>query len=44
MRKRSIIKTIAGNVKRKATNAAITTAYIAMWGEKPKKGRKKKSK
>lgn len=44
MRKKSIGKTIAGNYKRKATNSAIAATHILLFGEKPKRGRPKKSK
>lgn len=41
-RKKSIFKTIAGNYKRKATNAAISATHEFLFGEKPKRGRPKK--
>lgn len=41
-RKRSVLKTIAGNYQRKATNAAITATHILLFGEKPKRGRPRK--
>ena len=43
MRKRSVIKTIAGNCQRKATVGATSLVYQAIFGEKPKRGRKKKN-
>lgn len=42
MRRRNIIKTIAGNCQRKATIGATSLVYQAIFGEKPKRGRKKK--
>lgn len=44
MRKRSVLKTIAGNYKRKATNAAISATHELLFGEKPKRGRPPKKK
>lgn len=41
-RRRSIIKTIAGNYQRKATIGATSLVYEMLWGEKPKRGRRKK--
>lgn len=41
MRKTGILKTMAKNYKRKATIGATTALYQVMWGEKPKRGRKK---
>lgn len=41
MRRTGILKTMAKNYKRKATVSATTALYQAMWGEKPKRGRKK---
>ena len=42
MRKRpGILKSLARNYKRKATNAATCGLYRAMWGEEPPKGKKK---
>lgn len=43
-RKRSVLKTIAGNYKRKATNAAISATHELLFGEKPKRGRPPKKK
>lgn len=42
-RKSSILKTMAGNAQRKATIGKTTAVYMALWGEKPKRGRPKKS-
>lgn len=41
MRKTGILRTMAKNYKRKATVEATTALYQAIWGEKPKRGKKK---
>lgn len=41
MRKRTILGTMAANSKRKATREATKAVYELMWGEKPKKSKKK---
>jgi hypothetical protein len=40
-RRCGILKSIARNCKRKATNCATQGLYRAMWGEEPPKGKKK---
>lgn len=37
MRKRSLINTINGNLKRKATKSRNDLAYMMIWGEEPPK-------
>ena len=44
MRKSSLLGRLAKNAKRNATMGATTALYELMWGEKPKRGRKKKDK
>ena len=44
MRKSSLLGRLAKNAKRNATMNATTALYELMWGEKPKRGRKKKDK
>jgi hypothetical protein len=44
MRKSSLLGRLAKNAKRNATMSATTALYELMWGEKPKRGRKKKDK
>ena len=41
-RSKSVLGAVARNVKRNATNKSIGAVYELMWGEKPKRGRKKK--
>lgn len=41
MRKRTILGTMAANSKRKATYNATKAVHELLWGEKPKKGKKK---
>lgn len=35
-RSRSVLGSMASNMKRRATNSATRAVYIAMWGENPK--------
>ena len=37
MRRRSLISTINGNLKRKATKSRNDLAYMMIWGEEPPK-------
>ena len=39
----SPLKAVAKNYQQKATYSATSGLYTLMWGEKPKRGRKKKS-
>lgn len=41
MRKRNILKSIAGSVQRKATNATTQGVYTMLWGEEPPKKKKR---
>lgn len=41
MRKRSILGTMAGNAQRKATNAGTKLVYKTLFGEEPKRRKKK---
>lgn len=41
-RSKSILGAVKRNVKRNATNKSIGAVYELMWGEKPKKSKKKK--
>lgn len=40
-RRGGILKSLAKNCKKKATNSATQALYMAMWGEEPPKGKKK---